>query len=199
MWAWIMTSSFLTRPMLTIFSGLPGTGKTTLSCMLAKEMKAAYLRIDTVEQALRDLCSLNVYGEGYGLSYRIAADNLRLGMDVVADCCNPIELTRHQWQQVAIEAQASCINIEVVCSDEHEHRHRVETRVSSVPTLRLPTWNEVRTREYQAWTVDRIIIDTAHKSEAECMGTLLSKLSSAVKRNKARVSGHVLTSLFRED
>jgi predicted kinase len=53
------------RPVLYIFSGLPGTGKTTLSQKVARQIKAVYLRIDTIEQALRDLCSVNVQREGY--------------------------------------------------------------------------------------------------------------------------------------
>ena len=81
-------------PTLYIFAGLPGSGKTTLSRQLARRFGAAYLRIDTIEQALRDLCGVAVTGEGYRLSYRVAADNLQLGVSVVADSCNPIELTR---------------------------------------------------------------------------------------------------------
>ncbi len=89
------------KAILYIFSGLPATGKTTLSQKLAKHLKVSYLRIDTVEQALRDLCSTQVVGEGYRLAYRIASDNLNLGNSVIADSCNPIELTRKEWQEVA--------------------------------------------------------------------------------------------------
>ena len=89
------------RPTLYVFSGLPGTGKSTLAMRLAKRLAAAYLRIDTVEKALLDLCSFNAEGEGYRLSYRVAADNLRLGVSVVADSCNTMELTRREWQAVA--------------------------------------------------------------------------------------------------
>jgi predicted kinase len=56
------------KPTLYILSGLPGTGKTTISQLLAQRITAVHLRIDTVEQALRDLCSVKVEGEGYRLS-----------------------------------------------------------------------------------------------------------------------------------
>jgi predicted kinase len=161
---------------LYVFSGLPGAGKTALSQQLAGRVKAVYLRIDTLEQALRDLCGMVVEGEGYRLAYRVAADNLRLGVSVVADSCNPIELTRYAWEMVARDTQARCFNIEVICSDALEHRQRVETRKSSVPGLVLPTWDAVLHREYHAWTRDRIVIDTARKTEKECFEELLNSL-----------------------
>ena len=167
----------LERPILYIFSGLPGSGKSTLSQWLARQVDAVYLRVDTIEQALRDICSVEVGGEGYRLAYRIASDNLRLGLSVVADSCNPIELTRREWEQVAREAEAASINIEVICSEIGEHRLRVETRASEVAGLRLPTWDEVENREYHDWTVDRVVVDTAGRSEAQCASDLLSKLS----------------------
>jgi predicted kinase len=162
---------------LYVFSGLPGTGKTTLSQRLARRVKAAHLRIDTVEQALRDLCGFVVEGEGYGLAYRVAADSLRLGVSVVAYSCNPIELTRDEWEMLAHDTQARCVNIEIICSDVLEHRRRIETRRSSVAGLVLPTWEDVTRREYHAWTRERMVIDTAKKTESESFEELLSKLN----------------------
>lgn len=164
-------------PTLYIFSGLPGTGKTTLSQVLARKASAVYLRIDTVEQALRELCEIDVRGKGYSLRYRIAADNLKLGLSVVADSCNPIELTRDEWEGVASESQARFVNVEIICSEEAEHRRRIETRVSTVSGLRLPTWTEVKNREYDPWTRDRIIIETSGKSETDCFDDLVHRLS----------------------
>jgi len=164
------------EPTLYIFAGLPGSGKSTLAQAVARHYNAVYLRIDTVEQALRDLCSVNVQGEGYRLAYRIASDNLHLDRSVVADSCNPIELTRREWEQVAQESDVAYFNIEVVCSDSREHRRRIETRVAEVAGLQLPTWQDVQSREYHDWTVDRIIVDTAGRSAAECADVLLSTL-----------------------
>lgn len=151
---------------LFIFSGLPGSGKTTLAGRLAADWPAVHLRIDTIEQALRDLLNVAVEGEGYRLAYRVAVDNLRLGLSVVADSCNPIELTRREWQAVATAEGAGFVDIEVVCSDSVEHRHRVEARTSTIPTLVLPTWADVQAREYHAWHGPRITLDTAGRTPA---------------------------------
>jgi predicted kinase len=136
------------RPLLSVFSALPGTGKTTLSQALARHLHATYLRVDTIEQALRDLCAVDVQGEGYRLAYRVAVDNLRLGINVVADSCNPIELTRHEWDQVAATSNADLVNIEVICSNRGEHQQRLEARAPDVAGLVLLTWEEVVAREY---------------------------------------------------
>jgi predicted kinase len=164
---------------LIIFAGLPGTGKTMLSQRLAQKINAVHLRIDTIEQSLRDLCNLQVQDEGYRLAYTIAADNLLLGMNVVADSCNPLELTRREWERVAEDNGSTFVNIEVVCSDGHEHRRRIESRRGSVPGLKLPTWRDVENREYHSWSKERIIIDTAGRPEASCMDALMLALRAS--------------------
>ncbi len=164
-------------PILHIFSGLPGSGKSSIAKLLAARIGAAYLRIDTIEQALRELCAIEVEGEGYRFAYRLASDQLGLGVSVVADSCNPIELTRREWEGVALTAQARYVNIEVVCSDPAEHRRRVEQRGPPISGLRLPTWEEVENREYAPWTKERIVVDTAGRSAAEAFDELVTRLA----------------------
>jgi len=172
-----VTNAKSEKPILFIFSGLPGTGKSTISQTVTQQLNAVYLRIDTIEQALIDLCGVDVQDEGYHLAYKIAFDNLRLGMSVVADSCNPIESTRREWEQVALDAQANFVNIEIICSNIVEHRQRVEARIATLSGRKLPSWSEVEKREYHQWTVDRIVIDTANRLGTDCVDELLFKIS----------------------
>lgn len=166
------------KPVLYVFSGLPGAGKTVLSRRLAQSLQSAYLRIDTIEQGLRDLCNAEVVAEGYRLAYAIAADNLLLGASVIADSCNPIQITRDEWSQVAINAGSNLVNIEVRCSDRLEHRQRVENRTPTIPNLVEPTWRDVESRRYDAWKSDRIVIDTAGKTVDESFEELMRHLDA---------------------
>jgi predicted kinase len=162
--------------MLYIFGGLPGTGKSTLAKTLARPCNAAYLRIDTVEQSVRD-SGLSVDGPiGYNIAYHLALDNLRLGMSVVADSVNPIGITRRAWRDVAAQANVPFVEIEIICSDPGEHQKRIESRHSDIPRLQLPTWQDVIEREYEPWDTEPIRLDTAGQSPDESASYLLDAI-----------------------
>jgi predicted kinase len=160
-------------PLLIIFGGLPASGKTTIAKDLARQLGATYLRIDTIEQALRESPTASQpINEGYRVAYAVAEDNLRQGRIVIADSVNPIQLSRDAWIGVAHRAHARAVEVEVICSDPQLHRQRVETRSVDIPGLSLPTWEKVISREYEPWERDHIVIDTAGRSVAESVADL---------------------------
>ncbi|WP_152393128.1 AAA family ATPase [Paenibacillus guangzhouensis] len=163
--------------MLYIFSGLPGTGKSTLSAALAQELRATYLRVDVVEQAMRVAGTWVDGPAGYIVCYELASQNLRLGLDVIADTVNPIHVTRQGWREVAESLDLPYVEIEVICSDEREHRYRIETRTSDIPNFVLPTWEKVISRDYDVWDRDHLVIDTAHHTVAESLTMLREQLN----------------------
>lgn len=164
-------------PMLVIFSGLPGVGKTAIARKLARTIGAVHLRIDSIEQALRR-SGCRVEGEGYEVAYAVAEDNLHAGRMVIADCVNPWPLTRRAWRLVAERAGVAALDVEIVCSDAAEHRRRVESREPDIAGHALPTWREVVERDYHAWDCDRLVVDTAASDVAACVRAIAGRMSA---------------------
>ncbi len=164
--------------MLIIFGGLPGVGKTAIARELARHLGAVYLRIDSMEEAIRasGMVSQPLNDAGYRVAYAVAEDNLRIGRTVIADSVNPLKLTRDAWIEVANRAKVRAIEIEIKCSDISEHRRRVETRFADTPGSRVVTWEEVTSREYHAWDREHLVVDTADGSVEQSVNTLRAAL-----------------------
>ncbi|MBA8902638.1 AAA family ATPase [Phyllobacterium sp. P30BS-XVII] len=166
--------------MLIIMSGLPGTGKTTIARELARRLKATHLRVDTIAQALisSEMLRDEVGPADYIVAYALAEENLRNGGTVIADSVNAITITRQAWRNVASRAHVEAFEIHVTCSDAEEHRRRVETRVSDIEDMILPTWKEVAERFYEKWDRDTTVIDTFTTGLDEAVSLILGKIES---------------------
>jgi predicted kinase len=164
--------------MLIIFAGLPASGKSTIARDLARELGAVWLRIDSIEQAIREsgVVAGSLDDAGYRAAYAVAEDNLRLGRVVIGDSVNPWMLTRNAWRDTGLRVSARVVEIETVCSDVEEHRHRVDTRAEEVPGLILPDWQAVIGRDYHTWDRDHVTIDTAGRSVASCVELIRATL-----------------------
>jgi predicted kinase len=169
--------------MLIIFGGLPGVGKSSIARKLAEKLGMVYLRIDSIEQAIKDAYQLydkdkrKLIAEGYMTAYAVAKDNLEIGLSVVTDSVNPIALTRNEFKKIATDISTTYFEIEVICSDKKIHQQRIETRESTVPGLKLPTWQDVLNREHEIWESKNLTIDTNSTSIDESVELIISKIN----------------------
>lgn len=150
--------------------------------MLAAELRAAYVRIDTIETAIGRSEGRHRTDNGwelppgYEVGYDVAADQLRIGLDVVAESVNPFGVTRDAWRDAGIRTDARIVEVEVVCSDVDEHRRRAEERLADVAGLVKPTWEEIVNREYHSWERERIVVDTAALNVDEAAKRILTEV-----------------------
>jgi predicted kinase len=162
------------RPVLVVVGGLPATGKTTIAVALARQVGAAFLRVDSIEQAILRATSLvqTVGTVGYVVGYAIAGDQLRNGLSVVADSVKPLAVTREAWRKTGLSLGACVVEVEVICSDPVAHRRRVESRTVDITDLTLPTWQEIVDRDYHVWDRAHLVLDTSVTSVQDCVATI---------------------------
>lgn len=168
------------RPVLVVIGGLSATGKTTVASALVRRTGFAYVRIDSIEQAIVSGTGLRqpLGPAGYLVGYAVAADQLRLGVSVVAESVNPLKATRDAWRGVAEENGARALEVELTCSDMPEHRRRAETRVADIAGLDIPDWDRITGREYEPWDRDRLVIDTVRHQPADAVSMIIAALDT---------------------
>jgi predicted kinase len=164
------------KPILYIFSGLPGVGKTTIARELAKQIGAVFIRVDTIENALR-VSSLHIHpaeDADYEIGYAIARENLKNGVSVIADSVNPLLITRNAWREIALSIKIQYLEIEITCTDQELHKSRIENRNINFPNQNLPNWAEVLARNYEDWNCEHLTIDTAKTPINKAIAQILS-------------------------
>lgn len=157
--------------MLIALCGLPGAGKSVLADDLGRRTGWPVLSVDPVEHAL------HVAGIGrdqptglaaYVVVEELADRLLRLGQTVVVDAVNDVEEARGQWIGLARRHGGECRFVEVVCSDTHVHRRRLESRVRDLGDFPEPSWDSLAPRRARlsAWTGERVVIDALDDRDA---------------------------------
>lgn len=155
------------RPQVIIFTGLPGTGKSTLAESAARALRAPVFAGDWLMGALKPahsaLATLNrseYVAAWFGLLRTLVIRQLMLGQGAIVDDIVG-EGQWEQWSQTAESFAARLVPIECVCSDVAVHRRRVEGRVRGIPGWHEVGWDHVeRMRsETPSLTVDRLTVD----------------------------------------
>jgi predicted kinase len=170
--------------MLVVLSGLPGTGKTTIGKALATRRAATYVRVDEIEHALMQGANLgrDIGPTGYLIAFAIASSNLKIGNLVIGDSVNPVPESRNGWRNVANGLDCPVLDVEVICTDESEHRRRVEARDGDIVGFELPTWASVKARDYAPWTEDRLVLDTAVLNPDDAVAQIEARIDILTKQ-----------------
>ena len=166
-------------PRLVMMSGLPGSGKSTLSRLLAGRTGAQLLRIDVFEQNLRKAhgADYDVGTQGYQRGYDLAARHLAAGQDVIADAVNAVEAARQGWREVAAKAGADMVEVEILCSDAEEVRTRLQTRDTGIEGLAPVTPEAALSRHWDKNPHARVRHDTAGHTVTESLAGLEALLA----------------------
>ena len=152
---------------LIVFSGLPGTGKSTLAEGVARKLDIPVFAKDWLEATLLR-CELVPANEvkplgsaGYQLLTTLAERQLSLGQSVILDSVASTESIRSSWKQLAAQYEADWLVIECVCSDESIQRARLKKRQRHILGWHELEWADVeRVRNcYSAWNEPRLVID----------------------------------------
>jgi predicted kinase len=152
-------------PLLIVFAGLPGVGKSSIAQQTARALQLPWLSVDPIESAL--LQSGIDPGQptglaAYAIAQTLADAQLSLGQSLIVDAVNAAEEARAAWRTLAARHGAALRIIECVCSDLALHRQRLEARRRGLFGLREPTWESVERRRAESlpWTGDRLVLDT---------------------------------------
>jgi predicted kinase len=153
-----------------MLAGLPGVGKSAFADGLGRRLRAAVISVDPIEAAIIRSGIPQSFETGlaaYRVGALVAEHQLRLGLTVIADAANYLEAGRNFWRAAADAAGASWRAIEVVCSDDGEHRHRLHTRRRNVDPLPELSWDDVNKRraDTEPWRAPRLVIDTVRPVE----------------------------------
>ena len=170
---------------LIVFSGLPGTGKSTLADAAGRELGIPVFAADWL------LGSLTPFG-GYHLDglldisvemlTTLAFRQLRLGQSAILDHPTEDQAARIRWRTLAKAAGATFRVIVCTCSDPAVHRARLERRERGIPGWHEGgNWANVQRRraEFPPWAGDVLTVD-AVRPTAENLAAVIGYITAEI-------------------
>jgi len=139
---------------LVIFSGLPGTGKSTLAERLARELHFPLLCIDDVIGEVPENAGVPFWDSKVTILLDLIETQLKVGLSIIADSVF-MNMDRNYAQELARKYQAQFLPIYVFVSDENAWKERVTSRFKTLNNNDVATWERVQHQRerFRVWEV----------------------------------------------
>jgi predicted kinase len=166
----VLAGEGLSTPLVVAFTGVPGTGKSTLADEIARDLGAPAVASDWLIAGLTGFPDVQHVFEhmerdtyrdvGYALMSQLVEKQLRNAQSVVLDCVVR-ERARARWAAIAGDHGARMFVIECVCSDIDVHRSRVVGRIRAIPGWNELEWKwvEKARQTYEPLQCEKLVLD----------------------------------------
>jgi predicted kinase len=152
---------------MILFSGLPGTGKSTVAELIGTQLRIPvfakdWLEASLIQSGLRLMMEDKLLGfAGYELLTVLAERQFMLNQSVILDSVTSTQVIRAKWHQLAKQYGAEWRVIECICSDENLHRSRLSNRRRGIPGWHELEWADVEKVKgyYPVWEEDHLVLD----------------------------------------
>ena len=140
---------------LVIFSGLPGTGKSTLANKLARELHWPLLCIDDVIGEVPENAGIPFWDSIVQILLRLTEVQLELGLSVIVESVF-MNMDRNHAQELARKYNARFLPIYIYISDDKVWKQRVTSRYDEMNNKDVATWERIQHQRerFRDWEPD---------------------------------------------
>lgn len=154
----------MTNQKIIVMSGLPGSGKSTLSEQIARYLHIPVFSVDPIESGIIRAGIAKSFNTGYAaylVAENLTVEQIKLGNSVVIDAVNAEDEAKQVWIDCARRLKVPLVVVECVMNNEALHRLRLEARVRGLHGFSEITWERVQERKkaYTPWKLPFLQIE----------------------------------------